>query len=176
VTAISSATFVAVRAPAGSGHRGLGLVALLTLLLSLASVLVGCNDLRDFRGTWEGRRVGDDPALLVGTVGTAPGSPTMEPPAVVTIASLDRHGLHGHLSIEGAIDAELDSLPGAEADVLAGMTFDGAPLRVYLAFVALAEGGDATAILSLHEDDRVDLRLLRGGSSPLYAIYSLGRR
>ena len=159
---------MAVRALAGSGRRG--------LVLLCALLAAGCNDVRDFRGTWEGRRVGDDPALLVGTFGTVPGPPSLEPPAVVTITTLDRHGMHGHLAIEGAIDTALDSLPGAEADVLAGITFDGAPLRVYMAFVAVAEGGDAMAIVSLYEDDRVDLRLLRGGSSPLYAIYSLGRR
>jgi hypothetical protein len=149
-----------------------------SLLLGLLGALLaaGCNDVRDFRGTWEGHRVGDDPALFVGSFGTVAGQPSLEPPAVVTLSALDRHGLHGHLSIGGAIDTPIDSLPGAEADVLAGITFDGAPLRAYLAFVAVGEGGDAMAIVSLYEDDRVDLRLLRGGSSPLYAIYSLGRR
>lgn len=130
--------------------------------------LAGCNDLRDFRGSWQGSRVGDNPRVTVGAVGDGP--------AELTVTSLDRHGLHGRLLISGAVDAPIDSLPGAEADALAGMTFDGSPLRVYLGFADMAEGDDALTVISLHEDDRIDLRMLRGGATPLYAIFSLERR
>jgi hypothetical protein len=151
-----------VRAPLPGIGRGLG-----HGLIALAA-LAGCNDLRDFRGTWQGQRVGDDPVVLVGAVGDGR--------ADLVVSSLDRHGLHGHLFITGAVDAPFDSLPGAEADALAGMTFDGSPLRVYLGFVDMAEGEDALTVISLHEEDRIDLRMLRGGATPLYAIFSLERQ
>ncbi len=139
------------------------------LALVLAALLAGgCTDLRDFRGSWQGERVGEAPVLSVGALG--------DDVARLSISSLDRHGLHGHLIIDGAVDSAIDSLPGAEADVLAGITFDGAPLRVYLGFADLIEGEDAMAVISLYEDDRVDLRMLRGGAAPLYAIFTLGRR
>ncbi|MDX2093216.1 MAG: hypothetical protein SFX73_35565 [Kofleriaceae bacterium] len=131
------------------------------------AVLAACNDLRDFRGTWEGPRVGDTPVLRVG----APASAT----ASLTIEELDTAGLVGTLSIDGLVtDARFVSLPGAEADALAGMTFAGSPLRVYLAFVAMPDGGgEALALVALFDDRRIEVRLLRGGSTPLYAIFAL---
>ncbi len=137
-------------------------------MASSVLAMAGCSDLRDYRGTWRGERVGDDPVLLVGPLGNDV--------AELTIESLDRYGLQGRLVIDGVVDSAIASLPGAEADVLAGMTFDGSPLRVYLGFADLNEGDDALAVISLHEDDRVDLRMLRGGASPLYAIFALGRQ
>ncbi len=182
MTAISSATLVAVRALAFglAGGRAAGVVAALAFAAALVALSAGCNDLRDFRGTWEGARISGDTfnaeeVLRVGSIGGVPSSAPL--PATLTISSLDRHGLRGALTI-GTVETSVQSLAGAEADVLAGMTFDGSPLRVYLGFVAISsdDGGDATAIISLYEDDRVDLRLLRGGPSPLYAIYALERK
>ena len=55
-------------------------------------------------------------------------------------------------------------------------TFDGAPLRVYLSFVATTDGGgDALAVIALYDDDRVEVRLIRGGTQPVYAIFDLTR-
>jgi hypothetical protein len=72
------------------------------------------------------------------------------------------------------LDAPFSSLAGAEADALAGMTFSGSPLRVYLAFAPIPDdAGDALAVIALYEDRRVEVRLLRGGSAPLYAIFAL---
>lgn len=150
--------------PAGRLPSRVGIPA----LAALAALAAGCTDLRDFRGSWQGPRVGEAPVLRVGALGSEV--------AQLSISSLDRHGLHGRLIIDGAVDSALASLPGAEADVLAGMTFDGAPLRVYLSFAELAEGDAAMTVISLYEDDRVDLRMLRGGAAPLYAIFALERR
>jgi len=132
----------------------------------LVVTLVACNDLRDFRGTWQGARVGDAPVLVVG-----PGDA-----ATLEIDALDGHGLHATLAVDNLLPAtELVSLPGAEADALSDLTFAGSPLRVFLAFVAVPDGGgDAMAIVALYDDHRVELRILRGGTKPLYAIYQLG--
>ncbi len=136
-------------------------------LTVFAVVLAGCNDLRDFRGTWTGARVGE---AAVVRVGVQPGAA-----ATLAIADLDTHGLHGSLTITGLVeDAPIESLPGAEADALSGMTFTGAPLRVYLSFVAIPDGGgEALALIALFDDHRIEARILRGGGVPLYAIFAL---
>jgi hypothetical protein len=133
--------------------------------LVLVTLLAGCNDLRDFRGTWEGARVGDAPVLRVGGGDRAS----------LTIDNIDAHGLAGRLAIEGLLPEQtFESLPGAEADAVANMTFAGAPLRVYLAFVPVPDGGgEALALIALYDDRRIEVRVLRGGSSPLYAIFAL---
>jgi len=138
----------------------------------LFAILVGvaaCNDVRDFAGEWHGNRVGDAPVVRVGE--------GLE--ATLTIDTIDKRGLTGHLVVVGPdpavplVDADFASLEAAEADALATMTFSGAPLRLYLAFVP-AIGGDALAVIALFDSRRIEVRLLRGGAAPLYAIYALG--
>jgi hypothetical protein len=138
-----------------------------TFVVATAVVLAACNDLRDFRGTWQGPRVGDTPVLRVG----APASAA----ATLTIEELDTTGLAGTLTIDGLVtEAQFVSLPGAEADALAGMTFAGAPLRVYLSFISVPDGGgEALALVALFDDRRIEVRVLRGGATPLYAIFAL---
>jgi len=138
----------------------------LALLLVVAAA---CNDVRGFEGTWNGPRVGDAAPLHVGVATNST--------ATLAIDAIDLHGLRGRLSIDGlVVDSALTSLDGAEADVLSGITFDGSPSRVYLAFAAMPDGGgDAFAVIALFDDKRVEVRVMRGGSVPLYAIYSLAR-
>ena len=129
--------------------------------------LLGCNDLREFRGAWRGRQVGDASELHENV---APGTA-----AELAIDAIDAHGLSARLTIDGLVpETRITSLPGAEADVLAGLTFGGAPLRVYLAFAALPDaGGDALVVVALYDDRRVEVRVLRGGAHPLYGIFAL---
>jgi hypothetical protein len=135
--------------------------AVLCLLVALAA----CNDLRDFRGEWSGSRIGDSPPLKVGIAEDAR--------AMLSIDSIDKHGLAGRLTIDGVVgDAEVTSLAGAEADALATMSFSGAPMRVYLAFVD-APDGELMVIVALYDSRRVEIRALRGGTAPLYAIFAL---
>jgi hypothetical protein len=135
--------------------------------LALACVLAACNDVREFQGAWHGARVGDSPALRVGFAPAAQ--------ALLTIDHIDTHGFRGTLTIDGVTqNTPLESVPNAEADVLAGMTWAGSPLRVYLGFFAVADGaGDALAMIALYDDRRVELRVLRGGAIPLYGIFAL---
>jgi hypothetical protein len=133
--------------------------------LAIVTWLAGCNDLRDFRGTWQGARVGDAPVLRVGGGDHAR----------LAIDDLDAHHIAGRLSIDGLMpDQSFESLPGAEADAVANLSFAGDPLRVYLAFVPVPDGGgDALALIALYDDRRVEVRVLRGGATPLYAIFAL---
>ena len=130
-----------------------------------ALCLVACNDLRDFRGTWSGSRVGDAPVLRVGA-GEA---------AHLAIDGIDAYGVQGRLAIDGLLpETAFASIEGAEADVLANVTFSGSPLRVYLAFVPIPDlGGEAFVVIALYDDRRVQVRVLRGGTQPLYAIFAL---
>src|SRR5262249_13882214 len=93
--------------------------------------------------------------------------------ATLEIDAIDTHGVAGRLTVDGLVaGAAISSVAGAEADVLAGMSFTGSPLRVYLSFIALP-GGEALAVISLYDDHRIEVRVMRGGASPVYAIYSL---
>jgi hypothetical protein len=139
----------------------------LLLAFGFALGVLACSDLRDFRGAWQGPRIGDDPSVRVGVSDDAN--------AELSIEAIDGHGLTGTLAISGLVPTTaLKPIAGAEADVLAGMTFSGGPLRVYLAFAAAADpGGDAIAMIALYDDRRIEVRILRGGSVPVYAIFSL---
>ncbi|MBK9034153.1 MAG: hypothetical protein IPL61_23310 [Myxococcales bacterium] len=145
----------------------------MTTLARLAVValitLTACTDVRDFDGAWAGPRVGDTPVVRVGVAGDAT--------ARLTIATVDRFGLTGTLEVTGlCAAAAVTPLPGAEADRLASLTFDGAPLRVYLSLVATVDGGgDALAVIALFDDGRIEVRLIRGGGQPVYAIFDLRR-
>ncbi|MBK7073597.1 MAG: hypothetical protein IPH44_14960 [Myxococcales bacterium] len=137
-------------------------------VLAVAAITLGaCTDVREFDGRWSGPRVGDAPALQVGVAHDAT--------AALTVARVDRYGLTGTLDVTGlCVGAAVAPLAGAEADRLASLTFDGAPLRVYLATVATVDGGgDALAMIALFDDRRVEVRLIRGGARPVYAIFDL---
>ena len=139
----------------------------MTRILLIVLFVAACNDVRDFEGSWNGARVGDSPVLRVGIASDAT--------ATLEVDAVDKHGLSGTLTVDGIIDAApITSIEGAEADVLAGMTFAGSPLRVYLAFAATSDGGgDALAVIALYDDDRVEIRVLRGGAAPLYGVFAL---
>lgn len=129
--------------------------------------LAACNDVREFGGRWQGNRVGDAPPLKVGP-GTA---------ATLEIDAIDTHGIRGRLTVDGLIaGADVVSLPGAEADAVANMTFAGNPLRVFLCFATTRDGkGDAMVMIALYDDERVEVRALRAGDTPVYAIFALER-
>jgi hypothetical protein len=137
-----------------------------TLLALLA--VVACNDVRDYRGTWSGARVGDVPALRVGVA--------FDAHARLAIDEIDAHGLRGRLDLDGfATGATVLSVEGAEADALGSMTFAGSPSRVYLAFADTTDGGgQLLLVIALYDGHRVELRVVRGGPSPVYAIFTLG--
>lgn len=132
----------------------------------LALLLLGCNDIRDFTGRWEGERVGTSPAVRVG------------PGEVVTldIDGIDNQGIRARIAIPGLVgETSITSLEGAEADTLANLSFPGNPLRVFLAFAEMPKDGDAMVMIALYDDERLDVRVLRAGAQPLYSIFALKR-
>lgn len=135
--------------------------------LAIVLALVACNDLRSFAGFWGGPRVGDSQAVRVGI--------TNDARATLDVLRADRDGLQATLSIDGlTLDTPIASIPGAEADVLSNVSFAGSPLRVYFVFVPTTDGkGDAIGLVALYEDRRIEIRVMRGGTAPIYAIFSL---
>lgn len=134
-----------------------------SLLVLLA--LAACNDLRDFQGEWNGSRIGDAPALRAGIDEAATAS--------LTIDAIDKHGLRGRLTVDSLVaDVPIVSAEGAEADALASMTFAGSPMRVYIAF-ADAPDGALTVLVALYQNQRIEVRVLRGGQAPVYGIFAL---
>lgn len=137
----------------------------------LAMALGGCTDVRDYQGAWAGPRVGDAEPLRVG-FGDQVG-------ATLVIERASLADFRARFTTDDGLfeDAVIVPIPGAEADVLAQATFDGSPARVFMAFATVTDGaGDALAIVALHDDPRVEVRVLRGGSSPLYGIFRLERQ
>ena len=140
---------------------------LYTAALLLLVATGACTDLRSFEGTWQGPRVGD-----------APVSRGFETNVVAELVIEDTllADFAGALSTSDGLfaAAPVRSLPEAEADALATLTFAGAPLRVFLAFVPTEDGGgDALAVIGLFPDDRVEIRVMRGGPDPRYGVFSL---
>lgn len=138
-----------------------------TVVLLLLAMVAACNDLRDFRGSWTGTRVGDAAPLRMGLDGVTT--------AALAIDDISVHGLAGRLAIAGLLpETSIASVEGAEADALSGLTFSGGPLRAYLAFADVPDGGGAAlVVVALYDDHRVEVRLLRGGPRPLYGIFAL---
>lgn len=140
-------------------------------LAAAASCVIGCTDIRDFEGSWIGPRVGDDPVLRAGFAELAT--------ATLEIDQVDLARFRGTLTTSGDefAGAPIQELPAIEADSLAELTYEtGQPARIYVTLVSASDGqGDATAFISLHREDRVELRLMRGGPSPLYGIFFLER-
>jgi hypothetical protein len=135
--------------------------------LAFVLALVACNDLRNFAGFWHGPSVGGSPAVRMGIASDAF--------ATLEVLRADRDGLQANVSIDGlASDTPIASIPGAEADVLSNVSFAGSPLRVYFVFLPTTDGkGDAIGLVALYEDRRIELRVLRGGTAPIYAIFAL---
>lgn len=141
------------------------------LLATFVALSSGCLDIRDFEGTWSGSRVGDDPVLQVGFA--------EQSSATLVVDDVDLLTLEGSLTTSGdeLVSAEIRPIAGATADAISDMTFAGSPERVYLSFVEPTDGaGDALAIVALYNDDRVEVRILRGNPAPLYGVFALDRQ
>jgi hypothetical protein len=130
--------------------------------------LLGCQDLRDFRGHFAGP-VAADPALALGV------SPTE--PASLDIAAADHLTLAAALSLApGFAATPLDTVRRAAADALGQVRVGTGALQSYYAFVTPSGGAaPALAVVSLLADGRVELRLVRGPDE-IYAVYTLTRR
>ena len=141
---------------------------MLAPILAIVATVFSCTDIREFRGTWVGDRVGEAAVLRAGFAEQAS--------ATLVVESIDLANFDGVLSTSDGVftDSAVTPLAAAEADVLANISFDGAPARVFVSFAETADGGGpATLLVALYDDDRIEVRAMRGGSQPLYGIFVL---
>jgi len=68
-------------------------------------------------------------------------------------------------------EALLADLAAEKPDLVA---VSGDPLKVYLSFVPIPDThGDALLVIALFDDRRIEVRMLRGGTNPLYGIWAM---
>jgi hypothetical protein len=142
----------------------------LPLCVLVATLASGCLDIRSFEGTWSGPRVGDDPTLNMG-FGESSG-------ATLVIDEIDSLNLRATLTTQGDefTGAAIRPIPAVEADALGGLSFDGSPERVFMSFAEPNDGlADAIAVIAIYNDDRVEVRIMRGNPAPLYGVFTLER-
>lgn len=134
-------------------------------LLSLSPL--GCQDLREYTGSWEGT-VSGDPALSHGF------APTTQVTAEFTAAS--HEGVAFTLVLKPGIQAaHFVPIKRAAGDLLADVELPGEPLRTFFGFVDPPGGAEPyLTIVSLYPENRVELRLIRGADDA-YGVFSLHR-
>jgi hypothetical protein len=132
----------------------------------LALAAAGCQDLRNFKGTWHGS-LSQDPALAQGF---AAGST-----AALEITAADTLSIHGRLSLPPLFDeTALVSIAGAAADALGEAKVGSSALRTYFAFATPTSGDPALLVVSLFEGERVELRVVRG-TADLFGLFDLAK-
>jgi hypothetical protein len=146
-------------------------MARLLATLLVVSSQVACVDVRSFAGDWTGGVVGEDSVRQ----GFAPSARVER----LTLKDVDLQGVTATLTTSDGrfVDSRLQRVIKAANDAIASLTFDGAPLRSYLLFGALANdaaGSPASALISLFSDDHVELRVFR--ANDLFGVFNLRRR
>ncbi len=146
------------------------------VVLSVLFALGGCQGLDRFRGTWEGS-IDSSPDVREGF-----GEGTE---LTLEIHDLDERQIHASITtcVRGFDEdrcspgrfqqTPLVMLEKARNDSLGSMQFGGEPYAVYVTTAKPADPAEAEvlAIVSLHSQDRVEVRLLRG--SELYGVFRL---
>lgn len=145
---------------------------------SMAVVLLalstnGCVDLRTFNGEWEGN-ISVESAIRQGFAADA--QITSLQLTDVTTAHVDATLSTSDGIFDGSV---LETIEGVTSDVLANLTFDGNPLRSYMMFSELAEepdgdqvsNGPAWIVLSLFDDSRVEMRIMRRNN--IFGLFAL---
>jgi len=93
----------------------------------------------------------------------------------------DQYGMGGPgilRTTDGLFDnSALEPIPEFSHDQLSNLDFPNGRLRSYMFFCR--PGGSAQdmalVIVSLMEDEKVEVRIMRGGDEPLYGVFRLGR-
>jgi hypothetical protein len=146
------------------------------LLLFALIALAGCEDLRQFAGTWDGQ-VASDPQHRVGFEEGA------RLRAFVGGARRSQLDLALQLPGRGQLVDNPQACPGcvrfesiqhASDDVLGDVRLAGEPLRTYFGFVTPVGEPPFLAVVSLFGEDRVEVRLIRGAHD-VYGVFYLAR-
>jgi len=138
--------------------------------LALGTTL-GCVDVRAYEGAWEGAVV-EDPAVRVGFAAETRVDELL-------LDDLTLHSVSATLSTSDGRLAQtaLQPVARSNADALASLTFDGDPLHSYVLWAPLsgdASGSTALVLLSLFDNDRVELRII--DRDQLFGVFLLRRK
>jgi hypothetical protein len=148
--------------PVTSGH----LVKRIALALGVSLAAAGCDDLRQFAGSWSGE-ISRDPQHQHGF---AAGDPVS-----ARIANVTRHGIDMTVTLPGQTGSlRFEAIRHAADDILADVRLAGEPLRTFFGFVSPPGAAPYLAIVSLYAEDRVELRLIRGPDDA-YGVFALNR-
>lgn len=134
-------------------------------LIAAALLLAGCDDLRQFAGTWSGE-ISGDPAHQEGF-----GAKTK---LDVTITSVAHSTIDMTVTLPGRGALRFEPIRHAADDVLADAQLAGSPLRTYFGFVTPIGEAPFLTVVSLYAESRIEIRLIRGPDDA-YGVFSLSR-
>jgi hypothetical protein len=138
----------------------------IALAWCIALAASGCEDLRQFAGSWSGA-ISRDPQHQLGFGADASLSGR--------IASVTRSGIDMTVTLPGENGSlRFELIRHAAGDVLADVRFAGEPLRTFFGFVSPPAAEPYLAIVSLYAADRVEIRLIRGPNQA-YGVFALER-
>lgn len=133
---------------------------------ALVVLAAGCEDVRQFQGSWAGP-VAADPAHQQGFAADAV--------VRANVASVSRTTLQMNVALPGRADTvAFEPIRHAADDALGDLRLEGEPLRTFLGYVRPQGEAPILAVVSLFAEDRIDLRLIRGPDE-LYGVFALRR-
>jgi hypothetical protein len=136
--------------------------------LAFAALLLaaGCEDIRQFQGTWTGT-VAADPTLRQGFAADAP--------LRATIVAVSRTTLQMTVVLPDNPDpTAFEPIRRAAADALGDLRLEGEPLRTFLGYLRSPGAEPLLTVVSLFSEERVDVRLIRGPDD-VYGLFALKR-
>jgi hypothetical protein len=138
----------------------------LPLLAAALLTVTGCEDLRQFAGSWAGE-VSRDPQHQHGFGAGAVLS--------ARVATATRYGIDMTVTLPGQTGAvRFEPIRHAADDVLADVRLAGEPLRTFFGFVSPPDQAPYLAVVSLYAEERLEIRLIRGPNEA-YGVFALGR-
>ena len=154
-------------------------MAKLVVVLSALVALGGCRSLDDYRGTWSGSIEASEDVregFAEGTELTLEIRDLDERQIDATITTCVRGFAQDQCAPGRFQNAPLAMMEKARNDDLGTLQFGGEPYAVYLTTAQPADPAEeeVIAIVSLHSENRVEVRLLRG--SDLYGVFRLRKQ
>lgn len=141
------------------------------LLAALTVTGVGCLDVRDFEGEWQGAVISEEAIRQGFATGT-----TVAP---LTLKGVDLNRVSATLTTsDGKFNkTALTRVAKFSNDTLSSLVFEGNDVRSYMFNARLdseTSGCPATVLISLFSDDHVEARVIR--ANDLFGVFHLTRK
>jgi len=150
-----------------------------TLFTSIIILSMGCTNLKDFNGIWEGAIMEDSSVRTGFSARTRmqvdiqyANSRKLEATMTTCVSDEEQETC----TPEDFHDTPLEHMEKAQNDALNTLTFGGEPYAVFLMTAQPTDPDEQEmiVIVSLHGKDRIELRLLRGNER--YGVFRLSRQ